>query len=67
MEYKEWETQRNAALDEFRKFIKTLPSKGFTVEQLEMIGNNAQNEVQRVIADIENRLVLTEDLSALLK
>jgi hypothetical protein len=67
LEYKEWETQRNAALDEFRKFIKTLPSKGFTVKQLEMIGNNAQNEVQRVIADIENRLVLTEDLSALLK
>lgn len=67
MEYKEWETQRNAALDEFRKFIKTLPSKGFIVKQLEMIGNNAQDEVQRVIADIENRLVLTEDLSDLLK
>lgn len=67
MEYKEWETQRNAALDEFRKFIKTLPSKGFTVKQLEMIGNNAKDEVQRVIADIENQLVLTEDLSDLLK
>lgn len=67
MEYKEWETQRNAALDEFRKFIKTLPSKGFTVKQLEMIGNNARDEVQRVIVDIENRLVLTEDLSDLLK
>lgn len=67
MEYKEWETQRNAALDEFRKFIKTLPSKGFTVKQLEMIGNNARDEVQRVIVDIENRLVLTEDLSDLLQ
>ncbi len=67
MEYKEWETQRNAALDEFRKFIKTLPSKGFTVKQLEMIGNNARDEVQRVIVDIENRLVLTEDLSDLLR
>ena len=42
-------------------------TKGFTVKQLEMIGNNAQDEVQRVIADIENRLVLTEDLSDLLK
>lgn len=67
MEYKEWETQRNAALDEFRKFIKTLPSKGFTVKQLEMIGNNARDEVQRVIVDIENRLVLTEDLSDFLR
>jgi hypothetical protein len=67
LEYKEWETQRNAALDEFRKFIKTLPSKGFTVKQLEMIGNNARDEVQRVIVDIENRLVLTEDLSDLLR
>lgn len=67
MEYKEWETQRNAALDEFRKFIKTLPSKGFTVKQLEMIGNNARDEVQRIIVDIENRLVLTEDLSDLLR
>lgn len=67
MEYKEWEKQRNAALDEFRKFIKTLPSKGFTVKQLEMIGNNARDEVQRVIVDIENRLVLTEDLSDLLR
>lgn len=62
MEYKEWETQRNAALDEFRKFIKTLPSKGFTVKQLEMIGNNAKDEVQHVIADIERRLILSEDM-----
>lgn len=62
MEYKEWETQRNAALEEFRNFIKTLPKKGFTVKQLEMIGNNAKDEVQHVIADIERRLVLSEDM-----
>lgn len=67
IDYKELYEQRNAALEEFRNFIKTLPKKGFTVKQLEMIGNNAKDEVQHVIADIERRLVLTEDLSDLLR
>lgn len=67
IDYKELYEQRNAALEEFRNFIKTLPEKGFTVKQLEMIGNNAKDEVQHVIADIERRLVLTEDLSDLLR
>lgn len=62
IDYKELYEQRNAALEEFRNFIKTLTKKGFTVKQLEMIGNNAKDEVQHVIADIERRLVLSEDM-----
>ena len=62
IDYKELYEQRNAALEEFRNFIKTLTKKGFTVKQLEMIGNNAKDEVQHVIADIESRLVLSEDM-----
>lgn len=62
IDYKELNDQRNAALEEFRNFIKTLPKKGFTVKQLEMIGNNAKDEVQHVIADIERRLILSEDM-----
>lgn len=67
MEYKEWEKQRNAALEAFHEFVKTLPQKGFTVRQLEIIGNEAKHEVSRVIADIEEKLMLTQDLTDLLK
>ena len=63
MEYKEWEKQRTAALEAFREFLKTLPGNGFTLRQLEMIGN----EVENVITDIKEKLVLTEDLTDLLK
>lgn len=41
MEYKEWEKQRNAALEAFHEFVKTLPQKGFTVRQLEIIGTKS--------------------------
>ena len=58
MEYKEWEKQRTAALEAFREFLKTLPGKGFTLRQLEMIGNEAKNEVENVITDIKEKLVL---------
>lgn len=67
MEYKEWEKQRTAALEAFREFLKTLPGNGFTLRQLEMIGNEAKNEVENVITDIKEKLVLTEDLTDLLK
>lgn len=67
MKYKEWEKQRAAALEAFREFLKTLPGNGFTLRQLEMIGNEAKNEVENVITDIKEKLVLTEDLTDLLK
>lgn len=67
MEYKEWEKQRTAALEVFREFLKTLPGNGFTLRQLEMIGNEAKNEIENVITDIKEKLVLTEDLTDLLK
>lgn len=67
MEYKEWEKQRTAALEAFREFLKTLPEKGFTMRQLEMIGEVAPKEVRKIMADIEKRLVLTQDLTDLLK
>ena len=67
MEYKEWEKQRTAALEAFREFLKTLPGNGFTLRQLEMIGNEAKNEIENVITDIKEKFVLNEDLTDLLK
>ena len=67
MEYKEWEQQRTAALEALREFLKTLPEKGFTMRQLEMIGEETPKEVRKIMADIEERLVLTQDLTDLLK
>ena len=67
MEYKEWEIQRTAALEALREFLKTLPEKGFTMRQLEMIGQETPKEVEKIMADIEERLVLTQDLTDLLK
>ena len=66
-EYEKWEKQRTAALEAFRDFLKSLPEKGFTVQQLRMIGNAAKHETESIIADIENNLVLTQDLTDLLK
>ncbi|MEF2693495.1 MAG: hypothetical protein U0O03_01475 [Blautia wexlerae] len=67
MEYKEREKQRTAALEALREFLKTLPEKGFTMRQLEMIGKETPKEVEKIMADIEERLVLTQDLTDLLK
>lgn len=67
MDFKEWESQRNTALETFRDFIKTLPEKNFTVQQLRMIGNEAKHEIDLLIEDIENRLKLSKDLTDLLK
>ena len=67
MEYKEWEKQRTAALEALREFLKTLPEKGFTMRQLGMIGQETPEEVEKIMADIEERLVLTQDLTDLLK
>lgn len=67
MEYKEWKKQRTAALEALREFLKTLPEKGFTMRQLEMIGQETPKEVEKIMADIEERLVLTQDLTDLLK
>lgn len=67
MEYKEWEKQRTAALEALREFLKTLPEKGFTMRQLKMIGQETPKEVEKIMADIEERLVLTQDLTDLLK
>ena len=67
MEYEEWEKQRTAALEALREFLKTLPEKGFTMRQLEMIGQETPKEVEKIMADIEERLVLTQDLTDLLK
>lgn len=54
-------------MEAFREFLKTLPEKGFTMRQLEMIGEGAPKEVRKIMADIEERLVLTQDLTDLLK
>ncbi len=67
MEFKEWEAKRNAALEVFREFLKTLPEKGFTVQQLEIIGKNAESEVNHIVSDIKEKLILTQDLTDLLK
>lgn len=67
MKYEQYKKQRADALEAFQEFIKTLPGKGFTVQQLEIIGRNAQREVERIVADIKGKLVLTQDLSDLLK
>lgn len=67
MEYKEWEKQRAAALETLREFLKTLPEKGFTMRQLEMIGQETPKEVRKIMTDIEEHLVLTQDLTDLLK
>ncbi len=37
IDYKELYEQRNAALEEFRNFIKTLPKKGFTVKRSDIL------------------------------
>ncbi len=67
MGHEEYSKQRNAALEEFRKFVKELAKKGFTVQKLGIIGMNARQETEHIIADIEKNIVLSPDLTDLLK
>lgn len=59
MEFKEWEAKRNAALEVFREFLKTLPEKGLTVDQLETIGKNAEHEINAMVTDIKRNIVFS--------
>ena len=56
MEYKEWEKQRTAALEALREFLKTLPEKGFTMRQLEMIGQETPKEVEKISNDYRDTM-----------
>lgn len=60
MEFKEWEAKRNAALEVFREFLKTLPEKGLTVERLETIGKNAEHEINAMVTDIKRNIVFSD-------
>ena len=59
--------KREAALEEFRAFIKYLAKKGFTVQQLKIIEMNAPEIINNIIDDIHKNLVLTPNLTDLLK
>lgn len=60
MKFKEWEAKRNAALEVFREFLKTLPEKGLTVDQLETIGKNAEYEINAMVTDIKRNIVFSD-------
>lgn len=64
---REYNEKREAALEEFREFIKYLAKKGFTVQQLKVIEMNAPEIINNIIADIHKNLVLTPNLTDLLK
>lgn len=60
MEFKEWKAKRNTALEVFREFLKTLPEKGLTVDQLETIGKNAEYEINAMVTDIKRNIVFSD-------
>lgn len=66
MKFKEWEARRNAALEVFREFLKTLPEKGLTVDQLETIGKNAEREINAMVTDIKRNIVFSDGKAILI-
>lgn len=66
MKFKEWEARRNAALEVFREFLKILPEKGLTVDQLETIGKNAEREINAMVTDIKRNIVFSDGKAILI-
>lgn len=51
----EYKKARDEALEEFHDFLRRCGERNFTVQQLVMIGNFANEEIQKVIANIHTQ------------
>lgn len=59
--HEEYSKKRAEALEALHGFIKQCGEKGFTIQQLSIIGQCANDEISKVISNIHNKTKLTAD------
>ncbi len=53
--------KRTDALEAFRNFLKECSKKKFTVQQFLMIGTFAEEEIKKIVANVQIQTTITED------
>lgn len=59
--FEEYTQKRTDALDAFRNFLKECSKKKFTVQQFLMIGTFAEEEIKKIVANVQIQTMVTED------
>lgn len=59
--FEEYEQKRTDALEAFRSFLKECSKKNFTVQQFLMIGTFAEEEIKKIVANVQIQTTITED------
>lgn len=57
----EYTQKRTDALDAFRNFLKECSKKNFTVQQFLMIGTFAEEEIKKIVANVQIQTTVTEN------
>ena len=65
--FEEYEQKRTDALEAFRNFLKECSKKNFTVQQFLMIGAFAEEEIKKIVANVQIQTMITEDQCDLLQ
>lgn len=59
--FEEYEQKRTYALEAFQNFLKECSKKKFTVQQFLMIGTFAEEEIKKIVANVQIQTAVTED------
>ena len=65
--FEEYEQKRTDALEAFQNFLKECSKKKFTVQQFLMIGTFAEEEIKKIVANVQIQTTITEDQCDLLQ
>lgn len=59
--FEEYEQKRTDALEAFRNFLKECSKKKFTIQQFLMISTFAEEEIKKIVANVQIQTAVTED------
>lgn len=65
--FEEYKQKRTDALEAFQDFLKECSKKNFTVQQFLMIGTFAEEEIKKIVANVQAQTIITEDQCDLLQ
>ena len=65
--FEEYKQKRTDALEAFQDFLKERSKKNFTVQQFLMIGTFAEEEIKKIVANVQAQTIITEDRCDLLQ
>lgn len=65
--FEEYKQKRTDALEAFQDFLKECSKKNFTAQQFLMIGTFAEEEIKKIVANVQVQTIITEDQCDLLQ